>query len=108
VVEQLRKKLMTTKGIFKLKTSPDGTIKYKARFISRGFVHYLELIIQSHLHQFDLEVAFRDALLTDPVYIKWPKGLKQLSFLSKQEYNDKCAELTRAMYGNIDLPYSNG
>jgi Reverse transcriptase (RNA-dependent DNA polymerase) len=38
VMEQLRRKLMTTKWIFKEKINPDGTIKYIARCISRGFM----------------------------------------------------------------------
>jgi Reverse transcriptase (RNA-dependent DNA polymerase) len=48
VIEQLRRKLMTTKWIFKEKINLDGTIKYKARCVTRGFmkipgVDYTEL-----------------------------------------------------------------
>jgi Reverse transcriptase (RNA-dependent DNA polymerase) len=39
VIEQLRRKLMTTKWIFKEKINTDGTIKYKARCVLRGFMH---------------------------------------------------------------------
>jgi Reverse transcriptase (RNA-dependent DNA polymerase) len=53
---------------------------------------------------YDVEVKFLNALLTNPVYIEWPKGLKELSFLSQEECNNTCAELTRARYGNIDSP----
>jgi Reverse transcriptase (RNA-dependent DNA polymerase) len=50
VIEQLRRKLMTTKWIFKEKINPDGTIKYKARCASREFkqipvVDYTESVI---------------------------------------------------------------
>jgi Reverse transcriptase (RNA-dependent DNA polymerase) len=38
------------------------------------------------------------------VYIEWPKGLKELGLLNQEETNNTCAELTRAMYGNIDSP----
>jgi Reverse transcriptase (RNA-dependent DNA polymerase) len=38
VIEQLRRKLITTKWIFEEKINPDGTIKYKARCVSRGFM----------------------------------------------------------------------
>jgi Reverse transcriptase (RNA-dependent DNA polymerase) len=38
VVEQIRKKLMTTNWILKEKNNPDNTIKYKARCVSRGFM----------------------------------------------------------------------
>jgi hypothetical protein len=38
IIQQLKRKLMTTKWIFKEKINPDGTIKYKARCVSRGFM----------------------------------------------------------------------
>jgi Reverse transcriptase (RNA-dependent DNA polymerase) len=56
------------------------------------------------LESFDMAVAFLNALLKNQVYIEWPKGIKELGFLSKEESNNTCAELTRAMYGNIDSP----
>jgi hypothetical protein len=49
-------------------------------------------------------VAFLNALLSHPVYIEWPKGIKEFGFLSQEEHSTSCAELTRAMYGNIDSP----
>jgi Reverse transcriptase (RNA-dependent DNA polymerase) len=51
-----------------------------------------------------VEVAFLNALLKNPVYIEWLKGIKELGFLSKEESDNTCAELTRAMYGNIHSP----
>jgi hypothetical protein len=39
------------------------------------------------LETFDVEVAFLNALLKNPVYIEWPKGLKELGFLSQEENN---------------------
>jgi hypothetical protein len=56
------------------------------------------------LETFDVEVAFLNALLMSTVYIEWPKGLKELGLLSQEKTNNTCAELTRAMYGNIDSP----
>jgi Reverse transcriptase (RNA-dependent DNA polymerase) len=53
---------------------------------------------------FDVKVAFLNALLSNPMYIEWPKGLKEIEFLSKEECDNTCIELTRAMYGNIDSP----
>jgi hypothetical protein len=38
VIEKLRRKLMTIKWILKEKINSDGTIKYKARGVSRGFM----------------------------------------------------------------------
>jgi Reverse transcriptase (RNA-dependent DNA polymerase) len=124
---------MIIKWIFKEKISPDGTIKYKARCVSRGFMQipgvdctesfapvasdsgiriligiflfFLHMFPQDEwgLETFDVEVAFLKALLLkNPLYIEWPKGLKKLRFLRQEENNNTCAELTRAMYGNID------
>jgi hypothetical protein len=50
VIEQLRRKLMTTKWIFKEKINPYGTIKCKVRCTSREFkqipvVDYTESVI---------------------------------------------------------------
>jgi Reverse transcriptase (RNA-dependent DNA polymerase) len=135
VIEQLRRKLMTTKWICKEKNNLDGTIKYMARCVSRGFMQILGVdytdsfapvasdtgirvvigIFLYYLHKFprdeqvletfDVEVAFLNALLSNPVYyIEWPKGLKELGLLIKEECNNTFAELTRAMYGNIDSP----
>jgi Reverse transcriptase (RNA-dependent DNA polymerase) len=108
IIQQLKRKLMTTKWIFKEKINPDGTIKYKARCVSRGFmqipgVDYTESfapvasdsgirivigIFLYYLHQrpkdnwvlesFDVEVAFLNAMLSHPVHIAWPKGIKEL------------------------------
>jgi Reverse transcriptase (RNA-dependent DNA polymerase) len=130
--EQLKRPLMTTKWIFKEKINPDGTIKYKARCFSRVFIQipgvdYTESFspVASHsgirivigiflfflhmfpldeweLETFDVELAFLNALLKNPVYIEWHTGFKEIRLLSQEETNNTCAELTRAMYGNID------
>ena len=70
------------------------------------FLYYLHMFptVEWVLETFDVEVAFLNALLSNPVYIEWPKGLKELGLLSKEECDNTCAELTRAMYGNIDSP----
>jgi Reverse transcriptase (RNA-dependent DNA polymerase) len=112
----VRRKLMTTKWIFKEKINPDGTVKYKARCVSRGFMqipgvdytetfapvasdsirivigiflffHHLFPQAEWVLETFDVEVAFLNALLKNPVYIEWPKGLKELGLLSQEETN---------------------
>jgi Reverse transcriptase (RNA-dependent DNA polymerase) len=134
IMQQLKRKIMTTKWIFKEKINPDGTIKYKARCVSRGFMQIqgfdctelfapvasdsgIRIVIRIflyYLHQrpqynrvlesFDVEVAFLNAMLSHPVYIEWPKGIKECVFLSQEERSTSCAELTRAMYGYIGSP----
>jgi Reverse transcriptase (RNA-dependent DNA polymerase) len=86
----------------------DGTIKYKARCVSRGFMqipgvhctesfapvasdtgirvvlgiflYYLHMFPRDEwvLETFDVEVAFLNALLSNPVFIELSKGLKAL------------------------------
>jgi Reverse transcriptase (RNA-dependent DNA polymerase) len=51
-----------------------------------------------------VEVAFLNMMLSHPVYIEWPKEIKEFGFLSQEECSTSCAELTSAMYGNIDSP----
>jgi Reverse transcriptase (RNA-dependent DNA polymerase) len=70
------------------------------------FLYYFHMFPRDEwvLKSFDVEVAFLNALLTNPVCIEWPKGTKELGFLSKKESDNTCAELTRATYGNIDSP----
>jgi Reverse transcriptase (RNA-dependent DNA polymerase) len=43
-------------------------------------------------------------MLSHPVYIEWPKGIKEFGFLSQEQCGTSCAELTRATYGNVDSP----
>jgi Reverse transcriptase (RNA-dependent DNA polymerase) len=99
VIEQLRRRLMTTKWIFKDENNLEGTIKYKARCISRGFMqipgvdyaksfvpvasdtgirfvigiflYYLHMFPRDEwmLETFDVEVTFLNALLSIPVYV---------------------------------------
>jgi hypothetical protein len=51
------------------------------------FLFFLHMFPQDEwvLETFDVEVAFLNALLKNPVYIEWPKGLKELGFLSTVE-----------------------
>jgi Reverse transcriptase (RNA-dependent DNA polymerase) len=112
------------------RSTPDGTIKYKARYVSSGFmqipgVDYTESfapvasdsgmrivigIFLYYLHQhpqdnwvlesFDVELAFLNMMLTHPVYIERPKGIKEFGLLSQEACGTSPTELTRAMYGN--------
>jgi hypothetical protein len=74
------------------------------RLVIGIFLYYFHMFPRDEcmLESFDVQVAFLNALLKNPVYIEWPKGIKELSFLSKEEIVNKCAELTRVMYGFID------
>jgi Reverse transcriptase (RNA-dependent DNA polymerase) len=101
-----------------------GIIKYKARCVSIGFMqiprvdyaesyapvssntvirvvieiflYYLHMFPRDEwvLETFDVEVTFLNVLLSNTVYIEWPKRLKELGFLSKEECDNTCAEHT--------------
>jgi hypothetical protein len=134
VVEKLKRKPITTKWVFKKKIEADKSIRYKARCVARGFqqipgVDFTEyfapvaadtsirvtIAIFMYYHQhnpgrrwrletFDVEAAFLNAIPSHTTYIEWPKGMTELGLISKEEARDSCAELTKAMYGNIDAP----
>jgi hypothetical protein len=134
VLNMYKRKPITTKWVFKKKVEQDQTIRYKARCVSRGFmqipgVDYTEsfapvasdtgirvvigiyLYYEFHnpseqwvLESFDVEAAFLNAKPSHATYIEWPKGIKELKILSEEEIKTTCAELTAAMYGNIDSP----
>jgi Reverse transcriptase (RNA-dependent DNA polymerase) len=76
------------------------------RMVIGIFLYYFHMFARDEwvLESFYVEVAFSNAFLKNPVYTEWPKGIKELGFLSKEESDNTCAELTRAMYGNIDSP----
>jgi Reverse transcriptase (RNA-dependent DNA polymerase) len=76
------------------------------RIVIGIFLYYLHQDPQDNwvLESFDVEVAFLNELLSHPVYKEWPKVIKEFAFLSQEECSTSCAELTRAVYGNIDSP----
>jgi Reverse transcriptase (RNA-dependent DNA polymerase) len=132
VTEQMKRKLISTKWIFKKKTEQDNTIRHKARVVSRSFlqipgVDYSEsfaplasdtsirVIITMFLYYhhrynksnwdleiFDVESAFLNADLDKQVFIEWQQGMFELGFITEEAKVNKCIELTKAMYGNID------
>jgi hypothetical protein len=134
VLGVVRKTLMTTKWVFKKKVEQDGSIRYKARCVSKGFmqipgVDYTEsfapvatdtairmvvgifLYSLTHnksedwiLEMFDVEAAFLNADLEHQQFIDWPQGMLDLGFITKEEKETYCIELQKAMYGNIDSP----
>ena len=56
------------------------------------------------LEMFDVEAAFLNADLDKQVFIEWPQGMLDLGFITEEDKTNKCIELTKAMYGNIDSP----
>ena len=54
----------------------------------------------------DIEAAFLNADLDSdtPIYAEWPEGMVELGFITEQEREGNCIELTRPMYGGVDVP----
>ena len=51
VVEEMKRKLITTKWIFKKKTEQDNSIRHKQEQYQEALCKFQELITQSLLHQ---------------------------------------------------------
>ena len=53
---------------------------------------------------FDVEAAFLNADLDKQVFIEWPQWMLELGFITEEDKKNKCIELIKAMYSNIDSP----
>jgi Reverse transcriptase (RNA-dependent DNA polymerase) len=75
------------------------------RVIIAMFLYYHHRPKKSNwdLEMFDVEAAFLNAELDKQVFIEWPQGMLELGFITEEDKVNKCIELTKAMYGNIDL-----
>ena len=51
---------------------------------------------------FDVKSVFLNAKLEIPMYLEWPKSMKELGFINKKEEEEQCIKLVRSMYGNVD------
>jgi hypothetical protein len=52
----------------------------------------------------DIEAVFLEADQDQPVYIEWPEGMIERGFILKDNVEEYCCELNKAMYGTIDAP----
>ncbi|MFM8622139.1 MAG: reverse transcriptase domain-containing protein, partial [Holophagaceae bacterium] len=121
---------ISTKWIFKKKQEHDGSTRYKARCVVRGFVQVpgidftlthspvaaetsvrlciaIALFFEEQgwdIEMLDIEAAFLEAPLKEDVYIAWPDGLVRLGFVNRKETEGTCIHLGKAMYGTVQAP----
>ena len=128
-VEKLGRKLIGTKMVYKKKDETDGTTRFKARCVSKGFMQIpgvdfterfspvatdtsnrivLALILffwDSHGWRprgIDIEAAFLEGDLDKPYYLEPPYILVLLGFMTEKEFIEYCIELQKGMYGQCD------
>ena len=111
-------KAITYKWVFQLKINADGTKRYKARLVIRGYeqhegIDYEEtftpvamlktirvLLTLATLHDWeidhmDVKTAFLNPLLNEIIYMTQPEGF---------EFDDRVCHLRKALYGLKQAP----
>lgn len=122
------RKILKVKWVYKMKDEQDGSIRYKSRNVTKGYlqipgVDYTEsfapvatdttirLLLAIALHKqkedwtvecLDIEAAFLEGELDEPIYIEFPEGMDELGFVTTEEMQSHCIELGKSMYGNVD------
>jgi hypothetical protein len=126
--EKSGKKILKVKWVFKKKDEQDGSIRYKSRIVTKGYlqipgVDYTEsfapvatdttirLLLAIALYRqqedwivecLDIEAAFLEGDIDKPIYIEYPEGMDELGFVTRNEMYTHCVELRKSMYGNVD------
>ena len=125
---QHRSKIIPCKWVFKIKHKFNNTIRYKARLCVKGFhqvavVDYtksfspvansstIAILLSTTLHMedqgwtckmSDAEAAFLNTELETPMYLEWPKSMREVRFIIVEEEENKFIKLVRLMYSNVD------
>jgi hypothetical protein len=120
------RKIIGTKWVYKRKDEQDGSVRYKGRIVSLGYmqipgVDYTEsfspvgndtsvrIVIGLSLFNddwvleiIDVEAAFLEGDMEKTMYIEWPAGMVHLGFITEEEEENCCIEQLKSMYGNSD------
>ena len=112
----------------KKKQEKDGSVRYKSRIVSKGFmqvpgVDYTEkfspvandattrIIIGLTLaykdlgwkcESVDIEAAFLEGEIDTPSYMEWPPGSVDLGYVTQENRKKTCILLLKSIYGNVD------
>lgn len=125
-VQEEGRKIIGTKWVYKKKDEQDGSVRYKGRIVSLGYMQIpgvdytqsfspvgndssVRIIIGLSLFYdewtieiIDIEAAFLEGEMERTMYIEWPAGIVQLGFITEEEKELYCIEQMKSMYGNSD------
>ena len=121
-------KPIKVKWVFKKKDEQDGSIRFKARLVVKGFVQIPGIdFTNTHspvaqdssirttlaiamveegweVEMIDIEAAFLEAELDEDIYIEWPEGVEEFGYFAPHQMEGRCLKLERAMYGCVQSP----
>ena len=119
---------LETKGVFKKKIELDGSIRYKSRIVSKGYmqipgVDYTEryfpvasdtttrvltmFALLNHEKDWicktiDIEAAFLEGDIEEPTFMEWSPGMKELGQINKKFRKNNCIRSRKSIHGNVD------
>lgn len=122
------KNIIGTKWVFKRKHEQDGSIRFKSRIVSKGYmqvpgIDYTEkfapvasdsttrIIIALTLYfedrgwvceLIDIEAVFLEGSIEEPTYLEWPPGTVELGYATNEDLLTKCIRLRKSIYGNVN------
>ena len=120
------RKIIPVKWVFKKKNEIDGSTRFKCRIVVKGYLQIpgvdftesispvatdttirllLGMVLYNETwkcHMFDVEAAFLNAEMENPMYLEWPEGMVELGFINEEDRRKSCIKLVKSMYGNVD------
>ena len=78
-VEYTYSKPIGCKWVYKTKTNPDGTLRYKARLVIKGYKQVQGVgFEETYAPELDVVSAFLNPAIDKEVYMQLPEGIKEL------------------------------
>ena len=50
----------------------------------------------------DIEAAFLEGTITEPTFLEWPPGSIDLGYATGEDVQQRCIQLKKSIYGNVD------
>ena len=119
------RRTLGTRWVFKKKNEQNGSVRYKARLVVKGYVQIpgvdftdsfapvatgtsVRVLFAIALYYkdwtievIDVKAAFLEANLEEAVYFDWPEGVIKLGFEGTNKVQNNCIRLNKAMYGTV-------